>query len=66
MGAGKTSIRIFQPTKSDSGQVRVRAENIHGYVEATSNLSVDVKPGNSIWIWYEYKIQCKNKNIIVE
>lgn len=50
MGAGKTSIRIFQPTKSDSGQVLVRAENIHGYVEATSNLSVDVKPGNSIWI----------------
>ncbi|EYB87861.1 hypothetical protein Y032_0256g374 [Ancylostoma ceylanicum] len=40
---GKTSIRIYKPQISQSGTVRVTAENEAGSVEATATLKVDKK-----------------------
>ncbi|VDL68115.1 unnamed protein product, partial [Nippostrongylus brasiliensis] len=38
---GKTSIRIYKPQISQSGTVRVTAENAYGKAEATATLKVD-------------------------
>ncbi|KAK6045555.1 immunoglobulin I-set domain protein [Cooperia oncophora] len=50
---GKTSIRIYKPQISQSGTVRVTAENSAGSAEAKATLKVSTRGLHSIWRFIE-------------